>query len=90
MAIAGHVSPKMLAHYSHVRLDAKRKALAALAEAGHVTRSTAEERARQIAYVAEQSAAAARAGAVEEYVENVTLDQIFGLMARKMARAILP
>ena len=28
--IAGHVSPKMLAHYSHVRLDAKRKALDAL------------------------------------------------------------
>jgi hypothetical protein len=27
MAIAGHVSPKMLAHYSHVRPDAKRRAL---------------------------------------------------------------
>jgi hypothetical protein len=27
MAIAGHVSRKMLAHYSHIRLDAKRKAL---------------------------------------------------------------
>ncbi len=30
MAIAGHVSPKMLAHYSHVRLEAKRQALDAL------------------------------------------------------------
>ncbi len=30
MAIAGHVSPRMLAHYSHVRLDAKRQALDAL------------------------------------------------------------
>jgi integrase len=30
MSIAGHISPKMLAHYSHVRLDAKRKALDAL------------------------------------------------------------
>jgi len=30
MAIAGHVSPKMLAHYSHVRLEAKRTALNAL------------------------------------------------------------
>ncbi len=30
MSIAGHVSPKMLAHYSHVRLDAKRNALDAL------------------------------------------------------------
>ena len=31
MAIAGHVSPKMLAHYSHVRLQAKRTALDSLA-----------------------------------------------------------
>jgi integrase len=31
MAIAGHVSPRILAHYSHVRMDAKRKALDALA-----------------------------------------------------------
>ena len=30
MAIAGHVSPRMLAHYSHVRVEAKRKALDAL------------------------------------------------------------
>jgi len=30
MSIAGHVSRKMLAHYSHVRLDAKRDALDAL------------------------------------------------------------
>jgi len=30
MAIAGHVSKKMLQHYSHVRLDAKRNALDAL------------------------------------------------------------
>jgi hypothetical protein len=27
MAIARHVSSKMLAHYSHVRMDAKRRAL---------------------------------------------------------------
>jgi len=30
MSIAGHVSKKMLQHYSHVRLDAKRNALDAL------------------------------------------------------------
>ena len=30
MAIAGHVSPKMLAHYSHIRLLAKRVALDSL------------------------------------------------------------
>jgi len=34
MAIAGHVSPKMLAHYSHVRLEAKRHALDALSGGG--------------------------------------------------------
>jgi hypothetical protein len=34
MAIAGHVSPRMLAHYSHVRLDAKRQALDALSSRG--------------------------------------------------------
>jgi integrase len=32
MAIAGHVSPRMLNHYSHVRLVAKRNALDALAD----------------------------------------------------------
>ena len=31
MSIAGHVSQAMLAHYSHVRIEAKRKALEALA-----------------------------------------------------------
>ena len=30
MAIAGHVSTKMLDHYSHVRIQAKRQALDAL------------------------------------------------------------
>ena len=30
MNIAGHASRKMLEHYSHVRMDAKRKALDAL------------------------------------------------------------
>ena len=41
MSIAGHVSARMLAHYSHVRLNAKRNALEALSEGpqtdGHVT-----------------------------------------------------
>ena len=32
MAIAGHVSPRMLNHYSHVRLAAKRNALDALSD----------------------------------------------------------
>ena len=41
MAIAGHVSPKMLAHYSHVRMEAKRKALDALSSTpkGYATNS---------------------------------------------------
>lgn len=41
MSIAGHVSTRMLAHYSHVRLEAKRTALAALSTdpqtSGYVT-----------------------------------------------------
>ena len=32
MSIAGHVSPRMLAHYSHVRLEAKRAAVANLSK----------------------------------------------------------
>jgi Phage integrase family len=43
MSIAGHVSQRMLAHYSHVRIEAKRKALDALAvgvkKAGYDTNS---------------------------------------------------
>ena len=34
MAIAGHISPRMLEHYSHIRMDAKRKALEALSGRG--------------------------------------------------------
>jgi len=41
MSIAGHVSARMLAHYSHVRLNAKRNALEGLSDGpqsdGHVT-----------------------------------------------------
>ena len=33
MAIAGHVSRKMLEHYSHIRMEAKRVALDAIAQA---------------------------------------------------------
>src|SRR3990172_7539214 len=32
MAIAGHVSRKMLEHYSHIRMEAKRSALDAIAQ----------------------------------------------------------
>jgi hypothetical protein len=38
MSIAGHVSAKMLAHYSHVRIDAKRKALDSLASSKNTSR----------------------------------------------------
>jgi len=36
MSIAGHVSARMLAHYSHVRLKAKRDALEALSDRSHL------------------------------------------------------
>ena len=39
MAIAGHVSPKTLQHYSHVRLQAKRTALDALCNSRPVSDS---------------------------------------------------
>src|SRR5438105_99791 len=54
MAIAGHVSQKMLAHYSHVRLDAKRKALEALvsdATGGHDTNNDTKQKAAAVANV---------------------------------------
>jgi integrase len=34
MAIAGHISPRMLDHYSHIRMEAKRRALDALSRQG--------------------------------------------------------
>ena len=34
MAIAGHISPRMLEHYSHIRIDAKRKALDGISGGG--------------------------------------------------------
>jgi integrase len=34
MAIAGHVSRKMIEHYSHIRMEAKRDALDAIAKPG--------------------------------------------------------
>ncbi len=52
MSIAGHVSQRMLAHYSHVRIEAKRKALDALAvgikaveakEEGYVTKQVTKQ-----------------------------------------------
>ena len=49
MAIAGHVSPKMLTHYSHVRLEAKRRALSALTtgvKEGVTTHATSQNQAQ--------------------------------------------
>jgi integrase len=46
MSIAGHVSQKMLAHYSHVRLDAKRHALDAIStrtDSGVTSQSTSQK-----------------------------------------------
>ncbi len=46
MSIAGHVSQRMLAHYSHVRIEAKRKALDALAGTksdGYVTKHVTKQ-----------------------------------------------
>jgi len=44
MSIAGHVSVEMLRHYSHIRQEAKRKAVAAL---DNVTIGELEEKCRR-------------------------------------------
>jgi integrase len=47
MSVAGHVSRQMLEHYSHVRLEAKRRAVGALSQrgkaSGHVTNHVTNE-----------------------------------------------
>jgi integrase len=61
MAIAGHVSQKMLAHYSHVRLEAKRKALDALsggAVPGGVTSQSTSQNSMPIPQVTETNGGA--------------------------------
>jgi hypothetical protein len=54
MSIAGHVSQRMLAHYSHVRIEAKRKALDALATGGKAngydTRNDAKSKSNVMAF----------------------------------------
>jgi len=44
MSIAGHVSKKMLQHYSHVRMDAKRNALDALTMKPHLKGNSRDTR----------------------------------------------
>jgi hypothetical protein len=41
LSIAGHVSRKMMEHYSHVRMEAKRKALERLSPVVEATETTA-------------------------------------------------
>jgi integrase len=45
-SISGHLSRKMLEHYSHIRLDAKRKALEMLDDSRQEQRQAAEEEVR--------------------------------------------
>ncbi len=53
MAIAGHVSRKMLEHYSHIRMEAKRAALDAIAQAPKAV--VFEAGSHQIPYQATES-----------------------------------
>ena len=56
MSIAGHVSRAMLSHYSHVRMEAKRRALdeiAARQRAADAKRQKEAERQQQAAVVSE-------------------------------------
>jgi integrase len=60
MAIAGHVSAKMLAHYSHVRLEATRMALDALSGgvSGGVTSQSTTQNPMPISQVTENNGGA--------------------------------
>jgi hypothetical protein len=66
MAIAGHVDRKMLEHYSHVRMEAKRKALEALPR----TTSAAEND-----HPEPQKAPNASDSYVTNHVTNATLEK---------------
>jgi hypothetical protein len=58
MSIAGHISRAMLSHYSHVRMEAKRRALDQIAARRRGRREALEEcRAQRQTAVARQLAA---------------------------------
>jgi hypothetical protein len=60
MSIAGHVSRAMLSRYSHVRMEAKRRALDEIA----VRQRAADEKRKEEAERPQQAVAAAQARAV--------------------------
>jgi len=68
MSIAGHVSKKMLEHYSHVRMDAKRKAVEALASSRKGPRAAASEGVHVTNHVTKAEVAV---GPVTEVTENI-------------------
>jgi integrase len=61
MSIAGHVSRAMLSRYSHVRMEAKRRALDEIA----ARQTSAEEKRRKDADRQEKAAAASQSAAVQ-------------------------
>jgi hypothetical protein len=61
MSIAGHVSRAMLSHYSHVRMEAKRRALDEIA----ARQRTADEKRKDDAERLKQAALASQSVAVQ-------------------------
>ena len=61
MSIAGHVSRAMLSRYSHVRMEAKRRALDEIA----ARQNTADEKRREEAERREQAALASQSVTVQ-------------------------
>ena len=59
MAISGHVSRKMLDHYSHIRMEAKRVALDAIAQAPNqaATPAGVHQNGNQVQEVEERTSA---------------------------------
>jgi integrase len=71
MSIAGHVSRKMLEHYSHVRVDAKRKALDALVRRLGRSGQQGEGQARDVTiYVTKPEAESGTSSQVTQTVEE--------------------
>ena len=66
MSIAGHVDRKMLEHYSHIRMEAKRKALEALSKTASPLENDHSE---------PKNAPTAEDGYVTNHVTNATLEK---------------
>jgi integrase len=101
MSIAGHVSKKMLEHYSHTRMEAKRRALAALAgtrkapertpsASGHVTKhvTNAQDGAEPVSQAVEKNGGPGEARTPDPLVAKQKFYLIKSCQNRRQTRGI--